>query len=221
MSITILPLAALILRTTLVAILSTTSSAHGSLVLSFGLCVPKIYFSAIDLCDGDLVNQFTGYCLINVSHKTEAPTLPTYRVSHNLGLLYLPKLAKVHSKLTVSQCIVKTANKYFISHPRLIVLVTASWHAISRPTPVAKFVLLGHPIAVGHYCSLLFITEVATIVSPIVLATSVILLAHLHLPLIKVTKLLLTRRYLIKKRVSRLVAITFTDLYFSVLDDVW
>ena len=127
----------------------------------------------------------------------------------------------MHGKLTVSQCVVKTTNKHFVPHTWLVVLVATSRHAIPRPAPVAELILLGHPVAISHDSSLFFVAEVTSIVSSTVLATSVVLMTHLHLTLAVVTELLLARGNLVEERVGWFIAISFTDLDFSVLDDMW
>ena len=46
-------------------------------------------------------------------------------------------------------------------------------------------------------------------------------MTHLHLTLAVVTELLLARGDLVEERIGRFVAISFTNLDFSVLDDMW
>ena len=173
----------LVLRSSLVAILATSTTSHWRFILSLRLSVSKIYLPTIDLSDSDLINQLTCHGFINVCNKTEAPTLSGNWIPHNLCFLHLPELPKMHTKFTICQRIIKASNKDLISNSWFIILFADSRHSISRTTSVAHFILLCHPVSVCHYDPFLFRREVtSTVISSIILSipSSIILLIHLH-----------------------------------------
>ena len=210
----------LVLRSSLVAILATSTTSHWRFILSLRLSVSKIYLPTIDLSDSDLINQLTCHGFINVCNKTEAPTLSGNWIPHNLCFLHLPKLPKMHTKFTICQRIIKASNKDLISNSWFIILFADSRHSISRTTSVAHFILLCHPISVCHNDPFLLRRVVSAVIPSVVLSipTPVVLLIHLHRSLLETTELLLARWHLIQERVRRLVTITFSNFNLPILD---
>lgn len=81
----------------------------------FEISCPHVDSSTADHCDLRLSDQLLSYGIVKVSNEAKASTRLGDWVPDNLALFDVAKLRKVIFKILISQSIIKTSTKHFVS----------------------------------------------------------------------------------------------------------